>query len=196
MNKVSNRKMSKEWCKQKSESMKGKNNPFFGKQHSEESKKKMSESRTGLFSGEKNPMYGKKGKDNPNFGRINSEETKQKIGLANKGRKRPDLSERNRLNNMDKHPRWKHDDKLSYDGIHYRMKLLLEKPEFCEMCHIKPPFDLANKSGTYQVDTNDWYYLCRSCHALTDERVYNIRPERRINTSIIDCKEGIDAQNL
>ena len=37
----------------------GENNPFFGKHHSEESKKVMSEKAKELYSGENNPMYGK-----------------------------------------------------------------------------------------------------------------------------------------
>lgn len=54
---------SEEHCKNLSEAMKGKmqgeNNPFYGKQHSEESKRKMSENHADM-SGENNPFYGKK----------------------------------------------------------------------------------------------------------------------------------------
>lgn len=169
--------MSKEWCRKKSESMKGKNNPFFGKTHNEETKKKLSLAHKGK---KISPETIKKMIES-RTGYKHSEETRKKISEGNSGKKKPYLSERNRINCKDKHPCWKGNDaKLSYDGIHYRMKLFIEKPEFCEMCHIKPPYDLANKSGQYLFDTNDWYYLCRSCHALTDERVYYIRPEKRI----------------
>lgn len=37
----------------------GEDNPFYGRRHTEESKKKMSESTVGLYAGENNPMYGK-----------------------------------------------------------------------------------------------------------------------------------------
>lgn len=47
----------------------GEKNPFYGKKHTQESKKKMSEMKKGKYKGDKNPMFGKK---------------------------RPDLSERNR----------------------------------------------------------------------------------------------------
>jgi ribosomal protein L37AE/L43A len=67
-------------------------NPFYGKHHSEETKKNWSEKRKGVkfteehrnnmsksFSGEGNSMFGKYGKDNPNFGSKRSEESKQKM---------------------------------------------------------------------------------------------------------------------
>ena len=54
----------------------GELNPFYGLNHTEDSKKKMSETRIreGTFKGENNPMFGKK----------HTEETKNKLRLANK----------------------------------------------------------------------------------------------------------------
>lgn len=169
--------MSKEWCRKKSESMKGKNNPFYGKTHNEETKKKMSIERKGRkISAE---SIKKRLETLKLRGYSISEETKRKMSEVHKGKKCPWNVERNKRYVLENHPRWKGNDaKLSYNGIHYRMKRFIPKPEFCEMCHIKPAYDLANKSGEYLFDTNDWYYLCRSCHALTDNRVYNIRPEK------------------
>ena len=74
----------------------GKDNHFYGKFHTnetkkhlsdlnigkkatEETKKKMSESHKGIFKGDKHPLYGKYGKESPNYGRKNTEETKEKI---------------------------------------------------------------------------------------------------------------------
>lgn len=69
---------------------------------SEETKQKMSESKQGMFDGEKNPMFGKNhsrqsrdkmslsrkgrnlGKDNPNYGNKLSDEAKRRISEANK----------------------------------------------------------------------------------------------------------------
>lgn len=74
---------NEEWRNKKSISMIGENNPFYGKSHTENTKKLISKKNKGrslrknnffygkCFSGEKNPMYGKK---------------------------RPDLAERNRKN--------------------------------------------------------------------------------------------------
>ena len=60
----------------------GKNHPFFGKHHSEETKRKMSEAQKG----ESNPMYGRAGNKNPFFGKHHSEESRKKISEAKKGR--------------------------------------------------------------------------------------------------------------
>lgn len=50
-----------------------------GYKHTEETKKKLSESRKG----NKNPMYGMKGKLNPFFGKRHTKETKNKISIKN-----------------------------------------------------------------------------------------------------------------
>ena len=54
---------------EKIETKKGKENPFYGKTHSEESKRKLSGSKKGKYLGE----------NNPNYGRKHSEETRKKI---------------------------------------------------------------------------------------------------------------------
>ena len=78
----------------------GENAPMYGKHHTEETKRKISESRAkyfkdnpGCISGENNGMYGKHHSDetkeklrNANLGRVLSDETKQKISEANKGK--------------------------------------------------------------------------------------------------------------
>jgi group I intron endonuclease len=63
----------------------GEASPMYGKKHTKEAKKKMSESSMG----EKNWMYGKYGKDCPNFGKIRSEETKKKQSESMKGENHP-----------------------------------------------------------------------------------------------------------
>ena len=62
-------------------SRKGEDNPFYGKKHTEETRKKISESRKGKYVGENSPLFGKK----------LSEETKEKISKSNKGKRRKDL---------------------------------------------------------------------------------------------------------
>ena len=76
-------KHTDEWKHNQSIKMSGKNNPFYGKHHSEETKQKISiknsnpplERRKKIsehhadFSGENNPMYGKRGELSPMYGR-------------------------------------------------------------------------------------------------------------------------------
>ncbi len=51
---------STEWSKKMSKKFSGEGNPFYGKHHSEETKKKISENRKGKKTGKEHPMYGKK----------------------------------------------------------------------------------------------------------------------------------------
>lgn len=79
-------KHSEETKKKLSISRSGEKNPFYGKNHSEETKKKISKTRIekGLSKGEKNPMYGIKvfGENNSFYGKRHSEESKRKMKLA------------------------------------------------------------------------------------------------------------------
>lgn len=66
----------------------GENNPMYGKKHSEETRKKMSEHHADV-SGENNPFYGNHslaGKNNPMYGKTHSEEARKKMSDAIKGR--------------------------------------------------------------------------------------------------------------
>ncbi len=57
----------------------GENNPFFGKKHTDESKSKISKSRVGRFGGENNPQFGLRGELSPNFGKKRSEISRQNL---------------------------------------------------------------------------------------------------------------------
>jgi len=68
------------WSKgKKLPNMSGENHPMFGKKHSEDSIRKMSEAHKGKMIGEKNPFYGK----------THSEETRKKISETHKGKPSP-----------------------------------------------------------------------------------------------------------
>lgn len=63
------------------EKMSGKNNHFYGKTHLPETLVKMSEAKLG----ENHPMFGKTGENHPMYGRSHTKETIQKMSLARKG---------------------------------------------------------------------------------------------------------------
>ena len=70
----------------------GKNNPMYGKvgamygkHHTEEAKRKLSEA----HKGKNNPMYGRSGELSPSYGRQWSEESKAKLSAANSGKNHP-----------------------------------------------------------------------------------------------------------
>ena len=70
----------------------GEKNPYFGKHHSEETKKKMSEAKIGTHHSEehkKKISQALSGEKNPNFGKHFSEETKKKLSFAMSGEKNP-----------------------------------------------------------------------------------------------------------
>lgn len=65
-------------------------------------------------------------------------------------------------NNVTKHP------------LHIWIKRRKPKTDLCENCGIVPPYDLANISGEYKRDVNDFKWLCRSCHMKEDGRMNNL----------------------
>ena len=86
------RKHTEESKKKISESLKGRmageNNPNYGKSMGEEQKKKISESLKGKMAGENNPMYGvhRYGEKSPMYGKLHSDESKKKMRNSKLGK--------------------------------------------------------------------------------------------------------------
>ena len=94
-------------------------------------------------------------------GHIVTEETRNKISLMLLGRKS--------IMSNENHPNWKGDN-VSKHGLH---RLLWKhfprpRPEKCEFCNINPSRDLANVTGIYDRDFNNYKWLCRNCHLRLD----------------------------
>ena len=70
-------------------------------------------------------------------------------------------------NKGENNPSWK-GDKVGYSGVHGWVTKFKIKPKLCEICKKNPPYDLANISGKYKRDVNDFEWLCRSCHLKKD----------------------------
>lgn len=65
---------------------------------------------------------------------------------------------------------WK-GDMVGKLALHDWIKCHKPQLELCEECKKVPPRDLANISGEYKRDINDFRWLCRRCHMLSDGRL-------------------------
>lgn len=89
---------------------------------------------------------------------------------------------------LSNHERWctgkvKYRTNATYSAIHAWVRQRKPKPEFCVICGIKPPIDLANKSGQYLRDIDDYDYLCRSCHKIVD---YTPETRAKISSALLE----------
>jgi hypothetical protein len=92
------------------------------------------------------------------------ESTKEKIRNSN-------LGENNGM--------WKGNN-VGYGALHDWIKVRKFKPELCENCKKNKPYDLANISGEYRRDINDFEWLCRKCHMKVDGRIINLNNKTTI----------------
>jgi hypothetical protein len=63
-----------------------------------------------------------------------------------------------------------HRHRMKYWTLHRWVRSRKLKPEFCVSCRVSPPVDIANISGNYKVDLNDFEWLCRKCQMEKDGR--------------------------
>ena len=80
--------MKKQYAIMRSETMSGKNAPNYGKKHSDETKKIISEKAKERYKNPENhPMYGvhRFGKDSPHYGKKHTAESKEKMSKGHKG---------------------------------------------------------------------------------------------------------------
>lgn len=68
---------------------------------------------------------------------------------------------------------WK-GDSVSYRKLHSWIRSRKLEPKNCSKCHKNAKLDLANISGQYKRDVDDFIYLCRSCHMKEDGRLDNL----------------------
>lgn len=79
-------------------------------------------------------------------------------------------------------------DEIKYEGLHGWIRRHKPKPELCEECGKSPPRDLANISGKYNRDVNDFEWICRKCHMAKDGRLINLIRNQHI--SVRESKDG------
>lgn len=59
-------------------------------------------------------------------------------------------------------------------SLHRWIRTHKPKPEVCELCHSESPREVANISGQYKRDINDFQWVCRRCHMKSDNRITNL----------------------
>ncbi len=75
------------------------------------------------------------------------------------------------------------EDKRFFDTLHHWLKRHLPKPELCEMCNEVPPRDLSNKTGLYNRDFKNWWYICKRCHWYFDIETMTIPSSKGLKRS-------------
>ena len=73
---------------------------------------------------------------------------------------------------------WK-GNKVQSAALHAWIKRYKPKPKLCEMCKKELPYDLANISGEYKRDINDFKWVCRKCHMKEDGRMDNLHQKKK-----------------
>ena len=72
-----------------------------------------------------------------------------------------------------KHPKFKWNNVKNYIGLHKTLNKYWEKPELCEDCQKNEPKELANITGIYNKQRENWKFLCRICHKKQDKLSLN-----------------------
>lgn len=86
--------------------------------------------------------------------------------------------------NNEKNLNWKGDN-VGSRCLHKWINRHKPKPDLCVRCHQTPPFDLANISGLYKRDVNDFEWLCRRCHVMSENRRFNIKVKKVSDSDLI-----------
>ena len=73
----------------------------------------------------------------------------------------------------EKNINWKGNN-VQYRGLHNWIRNHKPKPKFCEICKKNPPQQVANISGEYKRDINDFEWLCVRCHVYKDGTINNL----------------------
>jgi hypothetical protein len=119
------------------------------------------------------PKYNNKGKlrhyvnGHERRGKHHNIDSKVKLRTANLGSKNPMYGKSREGLHRENNFAWK-GDKVGYHGLHNWVRKYLPKPEFCSICLKYRPTDLANVTGIYNRDFENWDYFCHQCHIRHD----------------------------
>lgn len=96
-------------------------------------------------------------------------DTKLKLRNANLGSKNPMFGKKRDELKGSNNPAWKGNE-VGYSALHVWVKKYIPKTNLCIVCKQKYQIlHLANISGLYLRDVEDWVYLCHKCHFRFDK---------------------------
>lgn len=104
-----------------------------------------------------------------------SKEHIERISIGHKGK---NLCEKNGM--------WKGDN-VGYLSLHEWVINRKIKPLFCEICLKEKKLELANISGKYKRDINDYQWLCRRCHMKSDGRLQKLIQRNKDKLGWMHC---------
>jgi len=99
---------------------------------------------------------------------------------------RPKGSKNKRRRTSDSQRRWNSEnsqwkgDKVGRTSLHRWIERRKPKPTKCQQCNKRKAIDLANISGLYKRDINDYKWICRRCHMIEDGRINNLKQYKEI----------------
>ena len=133
--------------------IRGNESIMLGKKHSEETKRKISESNKGKHHHSKELRekirQRQLGKNNSFYGKTHSKEHREKLSRLQKERIR----------------NW---DNIGYHQRHKRMKERIPKPNECSICKKEDRLHLINLNHQYNNIDEEWRWACQSCHIIHD----------------------------
>ena len=69
-------------------------------------------------------------------------------------------------------PRWKGNE-IKYNSAHLLVAKIKQKPDSCQICGmVKERLELANLSGVYNRNPDNYIWLCTKCHRRMDRFAY------------------------
>ena len=112
------------------------------------------------------------------IGHITSEETKIKISLSQKGKKlshthKDRLSKAKTGKFAIQSNAWK-SFRVKNKPLHQWIRKHHPPPKLCGFCNQENKLHLANMTGLYNRDFNNWKYLCARCHSHYDRNIIDM----------------------
>ena len=91
----------------------------------------------------------------------------------------------------DKNPNWGGDN-ICIGAIHKWVTKNFPKPDCCQKCGKKTSkLDLANRTGIYTRNVNDYDYICRKCHINSDNRLETIYHQNPFHNKLLPKKSYV-----